>query len=152
MVPLIVLAITTLAARVLGALGVDYVDSWSAAVAAGLAVMFTVTAVSHWIRPKRDGLVAIVPTWVPTPGLIVTITGILELLGAAGLLVPGTRVASAICLAVMLVGMFPANVRAAHGVDHPAAPRTPLPLRTTLQVVFVAAAVFVAITSAQPAP
>ena len=32
-----------------------------------------------------------VPTALPHPDLIVTITGILELLGAAGLLAPGDR-------------------------------------------------------------
>jgi uncharacterized membrane protein len=146
MAPLIILIVITLAARGVGALGLGYLDSWSAALAIGLAAMFTVTAISHWVQPRRDGLIAIVPAWVPHPKAVVTVTGALEMLGAFGLLLPPTRVAAAICLAALLVAMFPANVRAAHGVDHPAAPTTPLPLRTVLQVIFLAAAVFVAVT------
>ncbi|WP_029145188.1 DoxX family protein [Microbacterium luticocti] len=150
MVPLIILTVVSLAARAVGAFGLDALNSWSAALAVGLAVMFTVTAISHWVQPRRDGLIAIVPTWVPHPSLVVTVTGALELLGALGLLVPATRVVAAICLAALLVAMFPANVRAAHGVDHPAAPTTPLALRTALQVIFVAAAVFVAVAGMAP--
>lgn len=146
MVPLIILIVITLAARGAGALGVGYMDSWSAALAIGLAAMFVVTAISHWVQPRRGGLIAIVPTWVPRPSVVVTVTGALEMLGALGLLMPMTRAAAALCLAALLVAMFPANVRAAHGVDHPAAPTTPLPLRTVLQVIFLAAAVFVAVT------
>ncbi len=146
MVPLIILIGITLAARGIGALGLDYLDSWSVALAIGLAAMFTVTAISHWVQPRRDGLIAIVPSWVPHPSVVVTVTGALEMLGALGLLIPATRAAAAICLAALLVAMFPANVRAAHGVDHPSAPTTPLPLRTALQVIFLTAAVFVAVT------
>jgi len=144
MAPLIVLATCTLLARGIGALGVGYLDSWRSAVAVGLAAMFALTASAHWTRRKRAGLIAIVPAWVPRPDLIVTISGALELLGAVGLIAPPTRVAAALCLSVLLVAMFPANVRAARGVDHPAAPRTPLPLRTALQVVYLAAALYVA--------
>ena len=147
MAPLIVLLVMTAVARIVGALGFDYVDSWSAALAVGLAAMFIATAIVHWVQPRRDGLIAIVPTWVPYPRFVVTITGILEAVGALGLLLPATRSAAAFCLAVLLLVMFPANVRAARGVDHPAAPRTPLPLRSALQAVFVAATVFVAVTS-----
>lgn len=147
MAPLIVLVVVTLAARGVGALGVEYVGSWSAAVAVGLAAMFTVTASSHGVQPRRDGLIAIVPTWVPRPALVVTVSGALELLGAIGLILPPTRTVAALCLAALLVAMFPANIRAARGVDHPAAPRTPLPLRTVLQAVFVGAALYVAVGS-----
>lgn len=147
MVPLIILTVVSLAARASGALGLSYLDSWSAAIAVGLAAMFTVTAISHWVQPRRDGLIAIVPAWVPYPSVVVTITGVLEMLGALGLLLPATRTAAAICLAALLVAMFPANVRAARGVDHPAAPATPLPLRTALQAIFLAAAIFVAVAS-----
>src|SRR5690606_4466798 len=81
----------------------------------------------------------------PRPDLLVTATGALEVAGAVGLLVPATRVAAAVCLAALLLVMFPANVRAARGVTHPAAPRTPLLPRALMQVLFVAAAGFVAL-------
>ncbi len=147
MAPLIALVATSLAARGIGALGVAYLDAWPSAIAVGLAAMLTMTALSHWIQPKRAGLIAIVPSWVPAPALVVTVTGALELAGAIGLLMPPTRPAAAVCLAILLVAMFPANVWAAQGVDHPAAPRTPLPARTALQILFLGATLYVALQS-----
>jgi hypothetical protein len=42
-----------------------------------------------------------------------------ELVGAAGLLYPPTRVAAAVCLFVLMVAMFPANVYAARMPNPP---------------------------------
>jgi len=150
MAPLIVLAVMTVGARVVGVLGVGYVATWPAALAVGLAAMFLLTASSHFTRPRRDGLIAIVPPRLPHPSVLVTVTGVLELIGAVGLLVPPTvivwpRPAAAVCLAVLMLIMFPANVYAAGERRHPAAPTTPLPLRAALQVIFVAAAILVAL-------
>jgi uncharacterized membrane protein len=106
---------------------------------AGLSLIFLLTASAHWGKRRRD-LIAMVPTAIPRPDLIVTITGILELLGTAGLLFPATAPAAAVCLAVLLIAMFPANVRAAREhlkIGEGAA--TALPLRTVLQIVFIAA-------------
>jgi uncharacterized membrane protein len=77
----------------------------------------------------------------------VTITGLLELLGAVGLLVPATRVAAAVCLLVLMLAMFPANVYAARMPDPPKSMTTQLPLRIAIEVVFLAAAVAVAVGS-----
>lgn len=149
MAPFIVLVIVTLTARLIGAFGVAYLGSWPDALAVGLAAMFLVTSGAHFAEPRRDGLIAIVPRGLPAPAAIITVTGALEILGAVGLLVPGSAVphvrqAAAICLALLLIAMFPANVYAASAQRHPAAPHTPLGLRTALQVVFLAAAVVVA--------
>src|SRR5947209_4752998 len=113
MVPLLALIAVTLAARLAGWLGWDCADAWPAAVAVGLAAMFLLTGIAHFAQPLRSGLIAIVPPKLPAPGLLVTITGVLELLGAIGLLVPQTRIAAAFCLALLMVAMFPANVYAA---------------------------------------
>ena len=81
-----------------------------------------------------------VPAAFPRPDLIITITGVLEVLGAVGLLLPATAGAASACLAAMLVAMFPANVRAVrHNVTIGGRAATALPLRTFLQVVFIAA-------------
>ena len=48
--------------------------------------MFTMTGVAHFTPGMRRDMIAIVPPRLPAPGLLVTITGVLELLGAAGLL------------------------------------------------------------------
>lgn len=144
MAPLLTLVLVTLIARGVGALGVTYVATWPDAVAVGLAAMFLLTASAHWTQPRRDGLIAMVPPPLPRPDLLVTVTGVLEVAGAVGLLIPATRVPAAICLGVLLLVMFPANVRAARGADLPAAARTPLLPRTAMQILFVGAAALVA--------
>jgi uncharacterized membrane protein len=143
-VPLLALVIVTLAARLAGWLGWDYTDGWPGAVAAGLAAMFAVTGVAHFAPPLRSGLIAIVPPKLPAPALLVTVTGVLELLGAIGLLIPQTRVAAAVCLAVLMVAMFPANVYAAGAKRSEHAPDTPLVPRTLMQALFLVGAVLVA--------
>lgn len=152
MAPLIALVVLTLAARLIGWLGIPYVDTWPEALAVGLAGMFALTASAHFTPTRRAGLVAIVPPAVPAAALVVTVTGVLEIAGAAGLLVSpewiaGLRMAAAIGLSLMLVAMFPANVYAAGHPRHPDAPHTPIVPRTILQIVFVAATATVAITA-----
>ncbi|MCW2654103.1 MAG: hypothetical protein QOE41_1838 [Mycobacterium sp.] len=148
MAPAITLIVVTLAARLAGWLGWDYADGWPAAVAVGLAAMFVMTGVAHFVPRRRDGLIAIVPPRLPAPGLLVTITGILELLGASGLLIPQTRTAAAVCLFVLMLAMFPANVYAAGATRSGHAPTTPLVPRTLLQVLFLAGAAVVAVGGA----
>ena len=149
MAPLIALVLGTLGARVVGWLGVDYVDGWPSAIAVGLAAMFVVTGIAHFVNPLRRDLIAIVPPRLPAPGLLVTVTGVLELLGAAGLLYPPTRVAAAVSLGVMMLAMFPANVYASRMPNPPKSMTTQLPLRTVEQVVFVGAALMVGLGGIQ---
>lgn len=123
-------------------------DGWIPSFRAGLVVMFLLTASAHWGKRRRD-LIAMLPAALPRPDLVVTITGILELLGAAGLLFPATAPAAVVCLAVPLIAMFPANVHAAR--EHlkiGEAAATALPLRTVLQIIFVAALVAAAFPAA----
>jgi uncharacterized membrane protein len=143
------LVLGTLAARLIGWLGVDYVDSWPQAVAVGLAVMFVMTGVAHFVPAMRRDMIAIVPPRLPAPGLLVTITGVLELLGAAGLLYPPTRVAAAVCLFVLMLAMFPANVYAARMPNPPKSMTSRLDVRTAEEIVFLGAAVMVGLGSIQ---
>jgi uncharacterized membrane protein len=144
MAPLITLLLSSIAARCIGWLGVGYVNSWTAAIAVGLAAMFILTGFAHFAPRLRGDLIAIVPPRLPAPGYLVTITGLLELLGAVGLLLPVTRVAAAVCLLVLMLAMFPANVYAARMPNPPKSMTTQLPLRFVIEVVFLAAAVAVA--------
>ena len=149
MAPLIALVLGTLGARVVGWLGVDYVGGWPSAIAVGLAAMFVVTGIAHFVNPLRRDLIAIVPPRLPAPGLLVTVTGALELFGAAGLLYPPTRVVAAVSLGVMMLAMFPANVYASRMPNPPKSMTTQLPLRTVEQVVFVGAALMVGLGGIQ---
>jgi uncharacterized membrane protein len=149
MAVIVTLVLGTLGARVAGWLGWTYADTWTAAVAAGLAAMFVLTGVAHFVNPLRRDMIAIVPPQLPAPGLLVTLTGVLELAGAAGLLYPSTRVAAAVGLFVLLLVMFPANVYASRMPNVPKSMYTRLPLRTVEQLVFVGAALMVGLGSIQ---
>src|ERR1700754_3450475 len=106
MAPLITLLVASVAARIAGWLGVGYLNGWAPAIAVGLAAMFALTGIAHFAPPLRRDLIAIVPPRLPAPGLLVTATGVLELLGAVGLLIPATRIAAGVCLLLLMVAMF----------------------------------------------
>ena len=124
--------------------------SWPAAAAAGMGVVFLCTGPAHFLEPARSGLVAIVPSVMPRPDLIITASGLIELTLAVGLIVPRTRRPAAVASILLLLVLLPANVVAAAGVDHPAAPSTPLIPRLLLQSVFLAFAAAPLVTRAQP--
>ena len=137
MAPLLVLVVTTLLARVAGLLGAHSLRDWAAATRLGLAVMFCFTAAAHFNSMRAD-LVRMVPPGVPNPEFMVTFTGLCEILGAIGLLVPRTRRAAAIALIMFLVAVVPANIYAARsGVTLRGAAATPLVPRVALQALFV---------------
>ena len=112
--------------------------SWPPSAGVAVATVLTVASGRHFREPHRSGLVAIVPRRLPARRSIVTITGLFELFLAATLLIPRSRRAGAVGAAALLVAMFPANMVAARGVENPAAPNTPLPRRTLLQLVLLA--------------
>jgi uncharacterized membrane protein len=138
MVPLIVLIVVTAAARVAGAAGVAPVRSWPGATRVGLAAMFCLTAAAHFNSMRTD-LVRMVPLWVPNPELMVSFTGLCEICGAVGLLIPATRRVAAVALIALLLAVLPANVHAAQtGITLRGAAVTPLGPRILLQVLFIA--------------
>jgi uncharacterized membrane protein len=149
MAVIITLVLGTLGARLVGWLGVEYVDSWPEAAAVGLAAMFVMTGVAHFVNPLRRDMIAIVPPRLPAAGPLVTITGLLELVGAAGLLYPPTRVAAAVCLFVLMLVMFPANIYASRMPNPPKSMTSRLDVRTVEEIVYLTAAVVVGLGSIQ---
>jgi uncharacterized membrane protein len=138
MIPLFVLVVVALLARLIGQLGVPHLRTWAASTRVGLAVMLCFTAAAHF-NSMRPDIVAMVPPSVPNPEFMVTFTGICEILGAVGLLVPHTRRIAAVALIVFLLAVLPANIHAAQaGVTLRGAPATPLIPRVALQVFFIA--------------
>ena len=139
MFPFIVLVISTMLLRGIGVAGVALFNDWTWCLRGGLALMFLFTASAHWGK-RRGDLVAMVPSAFPRPDLIVSATGLLEILGAVGLLIPAIAPVAAACLAMLLISLFPANIRAARErLSIGGRPATALPLRTLLQLVFIAA-------------
>ena len=147
MAVLLALVLGTLGARLAGWLGVAYVDNWPAALAVGLAVMFVMTGIAHFVGPMRRDMIAIVPPGLPAPAQLVTITGVLELVGAVGLLLPATRGAAAVCLLLLMLAMFPANVYAARMPNPPKSMNSRLGVRTAQELVYLGAAVAVGVCS-----
>ena len=97
MIRFLALLTVTLVLRAMGVAGVAVMDSWLVCVRGGLAAMFLLTASAHWGK-RRPDLIRMVPAAFPRPDLIVTITGLLEVLGALGLLLPTTAGAAAASL------------------------------------------------------
>ncbi|MDF2706481.1 MAG: hypothetical protein K0R62_2133 [Nonomuraea muscovyensis] len=156
-VPLVLLA-ALLVFRGLGALGVSRFASWSVSAAHALAVMLLMTASAHFVpesvtvMPNHADLVRMVPPFVPFPAAMVYLTGVLELLGAAGLVMAGTRRLAGLGLAVMFVLLLPANVHAAlAGTPFNGGEATPLWLRVPEQVLYIAVALWSATRGARPA-
>jgi uncharacterized membrane protein len=141
MAPLIVMLAAWLIARSSGAMRLWLpADSWTAALRVALAAMFVFTAVSHFHPRSRRDLIRMVPANLPAPALLVTATGVLELLGAIGLLVRWALPAAVCGLIALLVAMFPANVRAARdGLLIGGRRAMPLPWRASLQLFWIAA-------------
>ena len=135
--PLLLLIAALLVLRTAGALGVTPLAEWRSSARFALAIMFVFTAAAHFGRQK-ESLVRMVPGWIPSPRRVIAVTGVLELLGALGLLLLVTAPLAGVCLALLLAAMFPANVKAARQqlmIDNK--PATPLWFRSLVQVFFV---------------
>lgn len=74
-----------------------------------LALIFGMAGLSHFVVPNV--FERIVPNWVPNAKAVVFGSGIAEIAGAIGLLLPTTRVYAAWGLIALLVAVFPANVQ-----------------------------------------
>lgn len=142
MAPLIILVTVTLVLFVAGAAGIRWLRPWPVAVRGGLAAMFVATGVAHFVGMRAE-LIKMVPPGLPAPDLLITATGILELMGAVGLIWTRTAPWAAGGLSALLVAMFPANIYAALENLSPAPEDRLLP-RSAMQVVFLTATLAVA--------
>lgn len=145
MVPLFVLMLSFVILRGIGFLGVTSFDNVDLPLRVALFLMFLLTASAHWGKGRPD-LIRMVPPVFPHAEILVTVTGVLEVLGAIGLLLPATSRLAALCLAVLLLALFPANVRAAR--QHLTILGRPAPgllARGVIQLVFLFALIGVAV-------
>lgn len=78
-----------------------------------LALAYFAVGVVHLKSP--GGFLPIMPAWVPFPHEVVLATGVAEIAGAIGLMIPRLRRAAAWGLAAYAVCVFPANIK--HAVD-----------------------------------
>lgn len=141
MAPLLTLCTTFLLLRGLGWIGVPMLDHWHPALQGGVACMFLLTASAHWGK-RRPDLVLMVPPGLPYKEGIVTWTGILEIAGAIGILIPGVAWLASSGLLLMLLLMFPANGYAARKkLSINGKPVLPFWPRLMLQSIFITAVI-----------
>jgi uncharacterized membrane protein len=137
MVVLAVLLISWAILRLAGKFGARRLATWRDSGRIALALMLLFTAAAHFNSNRQD-LVRMTPEWVPQPELAVTLTGILEIAGALGILIPQTRSVAGICLCLLFAAMFLANVRAdREQLTIAGNPATPLLIRTPMQALFI---------------
>lgn len=123
----------------------DLPDSTLRAVAlVGLAGVFVFAGVMHFVKPQM--FEAIVPPYLPSPKALVLASGVAEILGGIGLLIPATRVWAGIGLVLLLVAVFPANLYMAQEAAQfrQLAPAWALWARLPLQGVLIALVVWAA--------
>ncbi|ODP36849.1 DoxX family protein [Sphingomonas turrisvirgatae] len=82
---------------------------WRRIARLALAGFYLLAGIGHLVF--TDAMVRITPDWVPMARAVVIMTGICELIGAAGLLTRQWRVAAGWAFAVYALCVFPANVK-----------------------------------------
>jgi uncharacterized membrane protein len=74
-----------------------------------IAIVFIGAGFLHLVKPAP--YIRIVPRWLPDPAMLVAISGIFQILGGIGVLLPATRTAAGWGLIALLVAVFPANIQ-----------------------------------------
>ncbi|HEY1429956.1 MAG TPA: DoxX family membrane protein [Candidatus Tumulicola sp.] len=103
-----------------------------------LGALFIVAGANHFVHSAFYQ--RIVPPSLPDPALLVVISGVAEIAGGIGVLIPPTRKAAGIGLIALLLAVFPANIYMA---QHPElyrdlASASALYIRLPLQAVLIA--------------
>ena len=99
-------------------------------------ILFVLLGALHLAYPGF--YLAMMPPSLPWPEALVQISGVCEIVGGLGLLVPRLRVAAAWGLIALLVAVFPANVYMAQHPEQFPGPAWVWYARLPLQVVFIA--------------
>lgn len=74
-----------------------------------IAVFYLAAGIAHFVYPAA--FVGVMPAFVPSPYEVVIGTGVVEILGAAGLFIPPLRWWAGLALAAYAIFIFPANLQ-----------------------------------------
>ena len=110
-----------------------------------LAFFFIVAGVNHFLMPEWY-LQNQMPPWIPFPMAVLYVSGIAEILGGIGLLVPQVRLLAAWGLVALLIAVFPGNIHMASMAMRSGGlfgDTIGLLLRLPLQAVFIVAILWV---------
>jgi uncharacterized membrane protein len=103
-------------------IGLGFVFAW-----------FFFGGIGHFII--TDFFTSIVPPWVPWPVLAVYVSGVFEILGACGILLPRFRAVAGFGLMLLTLAVTPANVHMWLNPDQfPDIPEAALTIRLFIQV------------------
>lgn len=102
-----------------------------------MALFFVGAGMLHFLMPAF--YLAIVPSMLPRPLALVYISGVFEILGGIGVLVPPCRRAAGYGLIALLIAVFPANIKMFTDHLHQgfSLATVGLFLRLPLQIVFI---------------
>jgi uncharacterized membrane protein len=102
-----------------------------------LAVFFVGAGLNHFLHPKP--YLAMMPPYLPAPEALNAVSGVAEIAGGLGLLMPKVRKPAGWGLMALLVAVFPANLHVAlNGWEGTHIPRWVLWARLPLQPVLMA--------------
>jgi len=101
-----------------------------------MVALFFGVGVMHFI--KTETFASAMPNYLPEKILLVQLTGVIEILGAVGLLISKTRKAAGICIALFLICVFPVNLNMAlHPENFHPVPAWALYLRLPIQGILI---------------
>lgn len=103
-----------------------------------IGVAFIVAGVFHFVRPSLYA--RIIPPFLPYPLALVYISGVAEIVGGIGVLIPSLRQWAGLWLIALLIAVFPANLYMALGPPRAGLGLAPiwLWLRLPVQLVLIA--------------
>jgi len=101
-----------------------------------IAAIFIAAGIAHFVSPGM--FVRIVPSYLPAPLVLVYVSGLFEILGGLGVLIPSMRVYAGWGLILLLLAVFPANINMAlNASDFSNIPAWALWVRLPLQFVLI---------------
>ncbi len=111
-----------------------------------LATFFVAAGVNHFLNPQT--YLAMMPAYVPLPGAMILISGVAEVAGGLGIVIPRLRRYAAWGLIALLVAIFPANLNVAlNGWEGVTIPLWVLWIRLPLQFALIAWVYFSCLSS-----
>jgi len=102
-----------------------------------IGIIFIIAGINHFLNP--DFYTAIMPPYLPYHLELVYISGVFEILGGIGILIPRLQKWAGWGLILLLIAVFPANIHMALNPDEfDTIPAIALYLRLPLQFVLIA--------------
>ena len=98
--------------------------------------LYVVAGVGHFVATRL--YMSIMPDYLPAHRELVLLSGVAEIAGGVGVMVPQTRRAAAWGIVLLLVAVMPANVwMAQHAECYPSVPLWAIWLRLPLQLLLI---------------